>query len=1528
MKKTKRLLAMMLTLILCLSEVGSTGLCVFAAEEEDNTTEAVTEEEIVLDGDLVTPAEEDFSQGEGAEIYNEEGSDTSDEEKSETSDEEGSETYDEEVDTESAPDEGDITVETQTDGSGTFEKTADNTMFGTAGMASPRVPTSDTDEWQGSYVYYGKYAGDPVKYRVLDKETAEFNKSGVTDPTMLLDCDLYLYETYYDNVNSFPDKNLDGDGFLTMSGVLTDREREAITESYKAKRNNKDGDIYYTDETYTPLDGDKIFVLSLGEAARTSYGYLKTRDACKTRNKGITEDVKKKGENGWWLRDMFSVYQNHQLYAYKDGTIDYTRNNNGGFINQRGISPAFNVDLSHVMFSSAVSGAKGETNTSYKLTLATDTFSAGLNSKATVEGKKLSIPYTITGTNADDVNAVSVLIIDRGYNTKSGNNNKGNIIYYGKLDTGSTFSKTGTGTVTLPDELDISEWGVKYRVYLLAEQMNGSHETDYAGAPVEISESSLKIVPMYSVNFNMNGKPGTAPVSQTVAEGKYATKPADPETEGYTFKGWYSGGFPYDFSTPVTSDITLYALWEEVKYNLWIGGTRVTSLNQDDILDNGKASYDPKNNTLTLKNLSGSIGLVNDGNNTTAIYNKDIDGLTITGKADLTGNTGDFAIESASGKLILEDADLKLKGKYSAIKADKLIFNGGTIKAVSTANSNECDAIYAKNITLNKGKVETEIDGQLADGVHAETITVNGGLLDAFSNGASCTAVYVEKSLVLNDGEINANAYDMEDYAYGICGKYNGTTTLTVNGGKIYSYGSYSGIENFKGGITLRYSVEIINPVGGELNDEKSKVIDKNGGTPSEVEISDNFTTYTVTFNMNGHGTAIDPVEVKEGWTVEAPDGADVEGYTFEGWFTDADCTTAYVFTTPVNEDITLYAGWKGVDRTVTFDMGGKATNVTANVENGQPVSRPATDPEAEGYIFTGWFEDEDCTTEYDFTRVITKNTTIFAGWRVAAKFTVVFSANKVNATNMPADKIVVEGKTVTKPAADPKADGYSFTGWYADTDCTTSYTFTEPVTETTIIYAGWKEGDAPAKGVTVSFNMMDHGTAIPAQTVSENGKVEKPDNPAEEGWVFGGWFKDKELTEIYDFDTPVTADMILYAKWYDKSKVTVYTVSFNMMDHGTDIKPVEVVSGNVLPIPKSPVEEGWKFEGWFKEEGCVNEYNFNDPVKENFTLYAKWTEEKEAASKGISALDNRPVINETTTDIYLVKGQKFFIGKDWAVVDKVAKTYVSIDKKGYLKAKKPDPESVTVKIKKEGRADITVHICQPALSDKKMTLEITNETPNPTQTLTITKDNGIKNVLWYSAAPDVATVDQNGKVTAVAKGKAKITAYVNGKAYNCNITVKESVVAKNRTLHVNLQASKKISVRGVKNWIGADETIAENVNNADKFKAMKVGKTVLSASVNDIKYTIDFYAEDITVNGEKVSGGNKNKYTIDNLQVGTATDISLPGVKQDVVFKSSKPDVVFIDEKGHIEARSKGKAKLTTKINGKTITITVSVVE
>lgn len=68
--------------------------------------------------------------------------------------------------------------------------------------------------------------------------------------------------------------------------------------------------------------------------------------------------------------------------------------------------------------------------------------------------------------------------------------------------------------------------------------------------------------------------------------------------------------------------------------------------------------------------------------------------------------------------------------------------------------------------------------------------------------------------------------------------------------------------------------------------------------------------TYTVTFNMNGHGEDIAPVFVAAGGTITEPPAPTAQGYTFGGWYTEAACTTAYDFNTPITGDITLYAKW------------------------------------------------------------------------------------------------------------------------------------------------------------------------------------------------------------------------------------------------------------------------------------------------------------------------------------------------------------------------------------------------------------------------------------------------------------------------------------------------------------------------------------------------------------------------------------------------------------------------------------------
>ena len=78
-------------------------------------------------------------------------------------------------------------------------------------------------------------------------------------------------------------------------------------------------------------------------------------------------------------------------------------------------------------------------------------------------------------------------------------------------------------------------------------------------------------------------------------------------------------------------------------------------------------------------------------------------------------------------------------------------------------------------------------------------------------------------------------------------------------------------------------------------------------------------TSYTVTFDTQG-GSSIGSVRVTRNNTVTKPAEPTKEGYTFEGWFTDIDCTEAYDFDTAVTKNITLYAKWEKEQPTEPVD--------------------------------------------------------------------------------------------------------------------------------------------------------------------------------------------------------------------------------------------------------------------------------------------------------------------------------------------------------------------------------------------------------------------------------------------------------------------------------------------------------------------------------------------------------------------------------------------------------------------------------
>ena len=78
-----------------------------------------------------------------------------------------------------------------------------------------------------------------------------------------------------------------------------------------------------------------------------------------------------------------------------------------------------------------------------------------------------------------------------------------------------------------------------------------------------------------------------------------------------------------------------------------------------------------------------------------------------------------------------------------------------------------------------------------------------------------------------------------------------------------------------------------------------------------------------------------------------------------------------------------------------------------------------------------------------------------------------------------------------------------------------------------------WTSGGGSVTAYTVRFETNGAG-AIQSQSININGTVTKPPVPSKEGYSFGGWFTDKELTSEYDFSSKVTRSFTLYAKWIE----------------------------------------------------------------------------------------------------------------------------------------------------------------------------------------------------------------------------------------------------------------------------------------------------------------------------------------------------------------------------------------------------------
>lgn len=143
---------------------------------------------------------------------------------------------------------------------------------------------------------------------------------------------------------------------------------------------------------------------------------------------------------------------------------------------------------------------------------------------------------------------------------------------------------------------------------------------------------------------------------------------------------------------------------------------------------------------------------------------------------------------------------------------------------------------------------------------------------------------------------------------------------------------------------------------------------------------------HTVSFDYGGKAEGTSEV-VQYGKMVTKPADPTAKGYQFDGWYTQENGGVPFDFNQEITKDVTVYAHWSEVkpDHTVYFDCGSQAKGFSVVVQYEKTVKKP-TDPEAEGYQFDGWYTQKNGGIQFDFSRPIKEDVTVYAHWSVKPK--------------------------------------------------------------------------------------------------------------------------------------------------------------------------------------------------------------------------------------------------------------------------------------------------------------------------------------------------------------------------------------------------------------------------------------------------------------------------------------------------------------------------------------------------------------
>ncbi len=551
-------------------------------------------------------------------------------------------------------------------------------------------------------------------------------------------------------------------------------------------------------------------------------------------------------------------------------------------------------------------------------------------------------------------------------------------------------------------------------------------------------------------------------------------------------------------------------------------------------------------------------------------------------------------------------ATVDQNGKVTAVSA-------GTVVLVATGNDSAATSASI-TITITAASVQTYtvvFDSQGGTAIQPQSITAGA---QATKPAEPTKTGYTFNGWLLNGAAynfaapVNANITLVASWTENQVTPATYTVTFDANGGSnVAAQTVNQGAQATKptdptkagytfAGWTLNGTAyNFATPVNGNINLVASWT--ENQVTP---------TTYTVTFDVQG-GSSVAAQTVTEGGVATEPTAPTKAGYTFDGWILNGQ---AYNFATPVNGNITLVASWEEevtpvITFVVTFDSNGGSSVDSQTIEAGATVTKPA-DPTKAGYTFVGWYLDQTCTTEYDFSSPVNATITIYAKWEstVPGQYTISYYEGTTKLDLTPAT--YVTGNEIELPT--PTKTGYIFAGWYLSNKSLTRYdvldadttgdvtlyakyvatTVENPIVlpESTYKFTGVKTTNgayqpvipstAPAASV-LQYDWSTSDTSI--ATVSTYSSI----SMKQTGYVI--------ITATYKSDPSitingvyrVTSTGVLFSSVDEANSVSLCTVTFKDKE-GDVIEEQTVANGGFVVAPEIPVYDGYAFTGWDKD--------------------------------------------------------------------------------------------------------------------------------------------------------------------------------------------------------------------------------------------------------------------------------------------------------------------------------------------------------